>query len=116
MKSRKLISFYNFMWEFIWIMLLCLPLICYAIYYFNDNFQTLTLVNMFNNFGFTLDTSNTVYTSLVSVFNYFGVTSASVVYFSIWIIFITVAHICTDLLIFLPRALNKLICRAGVDL
>lgn len=116
MEKRKLNNFYYFMYEFIWVMLLALPIISYCLYFTNDNYTTISLVQIFNNMGFNMTQDSVLYTSFTSVLNYFGSSSSALVYFSCWLVVLSLTHIFVDILMFLPRLSEKLINKIGVDL
>lgn len=104
-----------------WGLVMLLPLIVYVVYIIKTgNIYSFDLV--FTDFGFGLDTSNVIYTTLTSIFgvvvggtsNIPAFISNGVMLYITYIVLIELIHLVVDILLYIPRIAMKFIDK-GVE-
>lgn len=104
-----------------WGLIMLLPLIVYVIYIFNNG-NIYPLENVFNDFGFGIDTTSVIYQTFSNIFGVVAGTSASVpaflsngvILYITYIVLVELIHLIVDILLYIPRIAMKFLDK-GVE-
>lgn len=117
--TKKKISFIldRLFWGFIAL----LPLLVYLVFIIKNG-TTYSLENVFNDFGFGIDTSSVIYQTFIQIFGVASGSSATipaflsngVVLYISYMVLVELIHLIVDILLYIPRIAMKWLDK-GVD-
>lgn len=94
-----------------WYLIYFMPAICYFLLFWNNGEQTISLAQMFTQYGFGVTNNNIIATSLQQIFGANGImplfTDMGIIYLLTWFASCMIIHLAVDFLLFIVRLSHK---------